>query len=103
MKRKELGGKIKTLTYMQTSLGLFGLCLILLIVLFVRSVTSGGGLTWWEGLLGFIGMLLSLAGFLIPLYGKYVVKGKDRPDFRLGLALNGMLFLVYVFFYFLGI
>ena len=103
MKRKEIAGKVRSVTYMQTSLGLFVLCLILLIVLFIRSVTSGGQLSWWEGLLGFAGMLLSLAGFLVPLYGKYVVKGKDRPDFRLGLALNGALFLVYVFFYFLGI
>ena len=103
MKRRELNEKIGAVTYMQTSLGLFGLCLILLIVLFVRTVTSGGGLAPWEGVLGFAGMVLSLAGFLIPLYGKYVVKGKDRPDFRLGLLLNGILFLVYVFFYFLGV
>ncbi|MBO4838763.1 MAG: hypothetical protein J5493_05270 [Lachnospiraceae bacterium] len=103
MKRKEIKEKIGTLTYMQTSLGLFGLCLVLLIVLFVRSVVSGGGLARWEGILGVAGLLLSLTGFLVPLYGKYVVRTKDRPDFRLGLLLNGILFLIYVFFYFLGV
>ena len=103
MKRNEFGEKTGSLTYMQASLGLFGLCLVLLSILFIRSVTTGGGLSAWEGILGFAGLLLSLTGFLIPLYGKYVVRSKDRPDFRLGLLLNGVLFLVYVFFYFLGV
>ncbi len=103
MKRKNLRELLGSLTYMQASLGLAALSLILFLVLFVQSVASGGGLPAWEGLLGIAGLLFSLTGFLVPLYGRFVVKSKDRPDYRLGLLLNGVLFLVYVFFYFLGV
>ena len=91
------------ITYMQSSLGIFVLGLILFIALFIHALLSGGGLRLWEGLLGFAGMLLALLGFLLPLYGKFVVGTRDKPDYRLGMLLNGPLFLLYVFFYFLGI
>lgn len=102
MSRKQ-GEKRISLSYMQASLGLFVLGLLLLLGLFIHAVVSGGALAGWEGVLGFVGMLMALAGFALPLYGKFVVGSRDKPDYHLGLLLNGPLFLLYVFFYFLGV
>ncbi|MBQ7146088.1 MAG: hypothetical protein IJR95_04910 [Lachnospiraceae bacterium] len=102
MKRK-WGEKLHRISYMQSSLGLFGCSLLILLALFAASLLSGGGLKLWAGLVAFIGMLMALTGFGLPLYGKFVVGSRDKPDYRWGMLLNGPLFLLYVFFYFLGI
>ena len=103
MKGGKFGQKLKSVSYMHASLGIFVFCLILLLLLLILSVLSRGGLLSWQGILGFFGMLLSLGGFLLPLYGKFIVRTKDKPDYRLGLLLNGGLFRLYLFFYFLGV
>lgn len=102
MKRK-WGEKLHRISYMQSAIGLFVLSLLVLLALFVLALLSSGGLKLWAGLIAFLGMLMALAGFILPLYGKYVVGSRDKPDYRWGMLLNGPLFLLYVFFYFLGI
>lgn len=100
--KKKLKVRLNSITYMQTSLGLFIVSLLLLLALFIRAVLSGGQLQRPEALMGLCGMLMALGGFILPLYGKFVVESRDKPDYRLGMLLNGILFLIYVFFYFLG-
>ena len=101
--KKKWREKLHRISYMQSAIGLFVLSLLVLLALFVLALLSSGGLKLWAGLIAFLGMLMALAGFILPLYGKYVVGSRDKPDFRWGMLLNGPLFLLYVFFYFLGI
>ncbi len=103
MEKKGLLKKLKSVTYMQASLGLFAVSLILTLVLSVRAVVTNGGLTLLEGFLGIVALLLSAAGLLVTLYGRFILKEKIRPDFRLGVLLNGLLMFWLVFLYFLGI
>lgn len=101
--KKKWREKLHRISYMQSAIGLFVLSLLVLLALFVLALLSSGGLKLWAGLIAFLGMLMALAGFILPLYGKYVVGSRDKPDYRWGMLLNGPLFLLYVFFYFLGI
>ena len=103
MKENSLRERIRRITYMQTSLGLFILSLVIVLVLWIRSVASNGALTLFEGFLGVLALAFCLTGFAVPLYGRFVVKAPDRPDYRLGLLLNGILALILVFLYILGI
>ena len=103
MEKKGLLKKLKSVTYMQASLGLFAVSLILALVLSVRAVVTNGGLTLLEGFLGIVALILSAAGLLVALYGRFILKEKIRPDFRLGVLLNGLLMFWLVFLYFLGI
>ena len=88
---------------MQVSLFLFGLALLIGLILFVKAVLGGGNLSEGEGFLGILALVASVAGFLIPLYGRFVVHAETRLDYRIGLALNGILMLIFFFFYFLGL
>ena len=90
-------------THMQLSLFCFVLALGLSLFLWIRSVTSRGSLSVFEGALGVAAALFSAAGFVIPLYGHFIVGAAEKKDYRRGLALNGVLFLLLVFFYFLGL
>ena len=103
MEKNGLLKKLKSVTYMQASLALFAVSLILTLVLSVRAVVTNGGLTLLEGFLGIVALLLSAAGLLVTLYGRFILKEKIRPDFRLGVLLNGLLMFWLVFLYFLGI
>ena len=103
MEKKGFIGRLRSVNYMQASLGLFGLSLLLTLVLSVRAVMTNGGLTILEGFLGILALLLSGAGLVIALYGRFILKEKRKPDFRLGLLLNLLLMLCLVFLYFLGL
>ena len=89
--------------FMVISLGLFGVSLLTSLVIGIRAVSSNGTISYGEGIAVFACLLLCLAGFLITLYGHYVVKAESRLNFRLGLFTNGGLLLVLLFLYFLGI
>lgn len=88
---------------MQVSLLLFGLAFLTGLVLFIRAVGSDGDLSIGEGILGILALVMSIAGFGIPLYGHFIVRAESRIDYRTGLILNGILMLIYFFFYFLGL
>lgn len=103
MKKIRLKRLIRSVTYMQVSLLLFFVSLCISLILCIRAVTSGGNLKSWEGLLGMLALVLSILGFITPLYGHYVVHAQNKLDFRLGLLLNGVLMLILFFFYFLGL
>ena len=61
-----------------------------------------GAVSFLEGAAAFAGLIMCAAGFVIALYGRFIVKAKSRTDYRIGLALNGVLFLLLIFLYFLG-
>ena len=103
MKKRSVKKILRSVTYMQVSLILFGLSFLICLVLFIRSILSGGGLGTAEGILGITALLFSIAGFITPLYGRFVVHAQARPDYRLGLLLNGAMMLILFFFYFLGL
>ena len=102
MKKKTLLDRLKSLHYMQVSLGLFSLALLLSLGLLVHSAVSGGSLLLWEGLLGIVALVSSLIGLLVALYGHYIVRSESRVNFRLGVICNTVLLLWLVFLYFLG-
>ncbi len=103
MDKKRLKNKLDSITYMQASLGLFVLSLLLTLYLFIKAISGNGNLGLRDALLGMVALLASLTGFGLPLYGRYILKGQARPDYRLGLLLNGAMMLILIFFYFLGI
>ena len=103
MKEDTIRNRLRRITYMQTSLGLFVISLVTVLVLWIRSVTTNGSLTLFEGFLGILALVFCLIGFAVPLYGRFVVKAPSRPDYRIGLLLNGILALVLLFLYILGI
>ena len=103
MKKKRLKRILSQVTYMQLSLILFLVSLLITAVLGIRAVARGGNLSFWEGLFGIAALLLSIAGFAAPLYGRFVVRAEAKQDYRIGLILNGVLMLLLFFFYFLGL
>ena len=104
MKKSTNGkGGIRSLSYMTVSVSLFILSLVLTAVLMVRSALTAGGLGRTEGLLGTVALAASIAGFVIPLYGHFIVRIDGKGDWRVGTFLNGILMLFLVFLYFLGI
>ena len=103
MEKEGLLKKLRSVTYMQASLGLFGVSLILTLVLSVKAVATNGGLTLLDGFLGILALLMSAAGLMVALYGRFLLREKIRPDFRIGVLLNALLMLWLVFLYFLGI
>ena len=103
MKKIRLKKLVHAVTYMQVSLLLFILSLIISLALGIRAVTSGGNLEAWEGLLGIVALIFSVLGFITPLYGRFTVHAQTRLDYRIGLVLNGILMLILFFFYFLGL
>ena len=102
MKDRKRGG-FRSLSYMTVSLGLFAISLGLTVFLIVRSVLTEGGLGRTEGILGAAALLASAAGWIIPLYGHFIVRMDGKADWRIGTLLNGLLMLILVFLYFLGI
>ena len=88
---------------MTASLILFVLSFVLAAVLILRAVLTNGELSSLEGILGIFALVFSAAGFIIPLYGHFIVRIDSRADWRIGAALNGLLMLFLVFLYFLGI
>lgn len=100
---KKIITMVKAPTHMQLSVLCFILSLGLSIFLWIRAVLSRGNLTTLDGGLGIAAALIAAAGFMVPLYGHYIVGAAEKTDYRWGLALNGFLFLILVFFYFLGL
>ena len=92
---KNKNRRLRSLSYMTVSLGLFFLSLILSAVLIVRAVLTDGGLGSADAVLGTLALAAVIAGFIVRIDGK--------ADWRLGVLLNGVLMLFLVFLYFLGI
>ncbi len=103
MNKKKLIEKIHALSYMQASLGLFSVSLLILICLSVKAVSGSAALSYGDGIMGIVSLILSMAGFAVPLYGHFIVKAECRLDWRLGTVLNGCLMLLLVFLYGLGL
>ena len=103
MKKLSVKKILRSVTYMQVSFLLFILSFLISAVLFVRAVVSGGALGSVDGILGMLALVLSIIGFITTLYGRFVVRAEAKPDYRLGLLLNGILMLVLFFFYFLDL
>ena len=102
MKVRKRGG-LRSLSYMTVSVSLFILSLVLTAVLIVRSALTAGGLGRTEAVLGAAALLASAAGWIIPLYGHFIVRIDGKGDWRVGTVMNGILMLFLIFLYFLGI
>lgn len=100
---KNKNRRLRSLSYMTVSLGLFFLSLILSAVLIVRAVLTDGGLGRADAVLGTLALAAVIAGFIVPLYGHFIVRIDGKANWRLGVLLNGVLMLFLVFLYFLGI
>ena len=104
MKKNKSGkGGLRSLSYMTVSISLFCLSLVLTAVLMVRSALTAGGLGRTEGILGTVALIASVVGFIVPLYGHFIVRMDGKGDWRVGTLLNGILMLFLIFLYFLGI
>lgn len=103
MKIKSLKRIWHSITYMQVSLLLFAVSCLISLILFIQAIRSGGNLSAAGGALGILALCLSIAGFAVPLYGRFIVHAEVRTDYRIGLLLNGVLMLILFFFYFLGL
>ena len=102
MKDRTRGG-LRSLSYMTVSVSLFILSLGLTLFLLIRSVITAGSLGRTEGILGAAALLASAAGWIVPLYGHFIVRIDGKADWRIGALMNGVLMLFLVFLYFLGI
>lgn len=103
MKKQKSGAILRSMSYMTASLILFVAAFAISVYLIVRSVVTGGSITAFEGILGIFALLFSISGFIVPLYGHFIVRIDSKADWRIGAALNGLLMLFLVFLYFLGI
>ena len=102
-KKKTLSEKLRNLTYMQVSLGLFVFAAVLLILSLVLAFVTGGDAGWVAALAGIISMLLSLAGLIVTLYGHFAVGMEGKIKWKLGLILNGAVFAVTLALYIIGL
>ncbi len=102
-KTQNSGGFFRSLSYMTVSLILFALSFILTAVLIVRAALTNGRITAAEGILGITALICSVLGFIVPLYGHFIVRIDSKADWRIGAAANGLLMLILVFLYFLGV
>ena len=90
--------------YIPLSFGLFGGALLILLCLLIIAVKSNGSLQASAGKWGLLGLLMSAAGFVIPLYAHFIVAMDEvRKPWLPAAVCSGVLLLVYAFFYFLGL
>ena len=101
--KKQKSGFLRSMSYMTASVGLFILSLGLTVFLIVRAVLTEGAISRTEGILGTVALIASAAVFIIPLYGHFIVRMDGKADWRVGAALNGIMMLLLIFLYFLGI
>ena len=102
-KKKSLSEKLKHLTYMQVSLTLFAFAAALLILCLVLAFVTAGNVGWVAGLAGIVSVILSLAGLIITLYGHFAVGMEGKTKWTLGLILNGVVFVISLGLYILGL
>ena len=97
------GGFFRSLSYMTVSAVLFVLALFLTVFLLWTAVSTQGSVGTAEGIMGIAALLFAACGFVVPLYGHFIVRIDSKADWRIGAGLNGLLLLFLVFLYFLGI
>ena len=94
---------LRSVSYMQLSLTLLGIELVLLVWLFVSAVRTNGQLTLLQGALGIVCLALSVIGVIAPLYGHFIVGTDGKISWKVGVITQGILLLFLVYLYFLGI
>ena len=77
-----LRAKWRSITYMQAAMALLIPETLIFLYLLVKAILTGGGLSSWEGGLGVLGMILSLIGIGIPLYGHFIVRMDGRKSWN---------------------
>ena len=98
-----LRSKWRSVTYRQASFALLVPQAVIFLYLLVKSIVTGGSLTVWEGGLGVLGLLLSLIGIGIPLYGHFVVRIDSRGSWKVPFFLHLAWFAVWTVFYTAGL
>ncbi|MBQ5953245.1 MAG: hypothetical protein IJL47_04295 [Lachnospiraceae bacterium] len=100
---KKIGEFFRSLSYMTAAVLLFLAAFGLTVFVFVRAVTTGGNIGRLESALCLLSLIFAAAGVVIPLYGHFIVRVDGKADWRVGVAMNGLLLLALIFLYFLGI
>ena len=96
-------GGLRSLSYMTVAVALFVIAFGLTVFVLLRAVLSGGNAGRLEGICGIAAIVCSAAGFVVPLYGHFIVRMDGKADWRLGVVLNGLLLFFLIFLYFSGI
>ena len=102
-RKKSLSEKLKHLTYMQVSMTLFAFAAVLLILSLVLAFMMPGEVGWIGGLAGIVAGILALVGLIITLYGHFAVGMEGKTKWTWGLILNGIVFVVCVVLYVIGL
>jgi hypothetical protein len=98
-----LRAKWRSITYMQAAMALLIPETLIFLYLLVKAILTGGGLSSWEGGLGVLGMILSLIGIGIPLYGHFIVRMDGRKSWKLPFFLHLGWFFLWIVFYCAGL
>ena len=102
-KRKTLGQRLSSMSYMQASLAFFGAGLLALVFCLWRAVASGGAAGPVAALLGILAFILALVGLGVTFYGHFVVKMEGKIKWGVGLGTNGALAALTLLLYLSGL
>ena len=102
-RKKTLSQRMANVTYMQASLTLFGLSLVPFGVGLWRAVATAGTAGVLIALPGFSSFFAALAGFLVTIYGHFVVRIEGKIKWIAGITANGMMLVILVLLYLAGL
>jgi len=89
IEKKSALEKMQDLTFMQTSLSIFALEVLLFLGALAWAIATGGNAAWPVSLLGIAILLLGAAGVFVTLYGHFSVEAESAIDWRIGIYTNG--------------
>ena len=102
-KRKTVKDRFAALTYMQASLSLFAVSLLIFALCIWRSAATGGGAGLLAALGGILGFAVACAGLGVTLYGHFAVRMEGKLSWKIGILCNGGLALILLLLYLSGI
>ena len=102
-KRKTLGQRLSSMSYMQASLAFFGAGFLALVFCLWRAVASRGTSGMVVALAGIFAFIMAVVGLIITLYGHFVVKMEGKIKWTIGLGTNGVLAALMLLLYLSGL
>lgn len=102
-KRKTLKQRLKAMTYIQAALSLFVLSILLFLFCMWRSIATAGGAGLLIAFFGILSFIAALAGLIVTVYGHFFVRIEGKIKWIAGLATNGMMMVIMLMLYLVGI
>lgn len=102
-KKKSVGDRFASMTYMQASLSLFTVSLLIFALCIWRSAATGGAAGLLAALAAILGFALACAGLGVTLYGHFFVRIEGKLSWKIGILCNGGLALILLLLYLSGI